>query len=223
MRARMWAAMVFVMCGMGCAREPETDERAVMTIDGEPVPYRWFQHEFRSTFFRHGIGDEARGRAFAEFSDRMVLYAAARKAGIDRDPALLAKMESQQASMREFMAYQLDMARVSAVVQAYLDSRGIGLDAFGVTDDELLDHLKAEGAKHGQVVASLADVPAELLPQIRQGLQAARQALALQHLVAELRSTLVVQVSTGLVASVPFPEMRNAPPGFRHGTTSSLP
>ncbi len=187
-----------------------TPTNTVAWIDGEAVPYDWFLHEFRSTFFHYGQGPAVRSQVYNSFLDRMVLYANAKHDGLADDPVLKAQIQQRLQQMRAFMEYQLAMTEVSMTIDADLQKQRLGLDQFQVSDAELKAYAEQEAAaKHS--AAKFEDAPANVKEQMRKHLQQQKQNEAVQALIHTLRKQFKIETNQPLVDNVPFPAVAGSP------------
>lgn len=202
----------------GLKAEPtagELDSNVVARISGFDVPYDWFLHEFRSSFFRYADAGDIRTAAFKPFLERMTLYALARQAGVPDDPAVRQQVREKIDGMRAFMEFQLAMAEAGLITEAFLESRGITPAGISVTDEDLQAFFDAHIRGQPGAPKSLKDVPDELKRRIRQNLAAEQYGRRVSEKIAEWKTDLEIVVNQPLVDSVPLPEMENAPPEFQ--------
>jgi len=182
----------------------------VADIAGVEVPYPWFLHEFRSSFFRYGEGPEVRREVFRQFMRRMVLYVEARASEVAEDADLKRAIASRVETKKAFMEYQLAMTEVEMLVEAYLASRGLGRDMFSVTDEEVDAFAQEELARMGRS-GDVSNVPPHVLDQMRDRLAMDRRTQAVNDLADLLLKEKPQQVNDALVDQVPFPEINRTP------------
>jgi hypothetical protein len=195
---------------------PELGTATVARVGGFDVPYDWFLHEFRSSFFRHAAATNLREGAFAPFLERMTLYALARAAGVPDDPAVHRRIQEKIGGMRAFMEYQLALAEVGLVSDAYLESQGITPAGVAVTDEDLDTFFRANIQGQPGAPATRADLPENLQARLRDTVAAEKYGRLVSEKIAAWKTNLAVMVNHPLVDSVPLPEMENAPPEFRN-------
>lgn len=195
------------------APTPGLPDGVIARVGDLDIPYNWFLHEFRSSFFRHAQTGDVRRAVFEPFLERMSLYAVARDAGVDRDPDLQAAVRRRQDGMRAYLEYQLAMAEVGMVIEAYLNQQGLVPDAISVTDEDLAAFLKEEAERFpGAAPESLDDLPEGLRDMLTQRYRAMKQGERIRELLAEKTRDLAVEVRDDLVESVPMPEIKGTPP-----------
>lgn len=177
------------------------------------LPYDWFLHEFRSTFFRHAGEPDVREAVLEGFLDKMTLYAAARQSGVGEDPELRERIDQRLADQQAFLEYQLAMTEVTMLVQAFLEAEGLAPESFTVTDEDVADYLDRQETP---LPAAMRDRDGNLQPHVRerleQAVRAERQRAAVDALLAERAESLPVQVNRDRVQEVPLPEMKGTPP-----------
>lgn len=192
------------------------DDATVAIIGGQEIPYDWFLHEFRSTFYRHVHEEDIRTAVFDQFLTAALAYEAARTAKIDQNPELQERIESRIESMRAYMEYQLAMTERGMVIEVYLSKLGLSTDSFSITDEELLVYIQQElsSRPNAPVVDSLDDVPPQIRQQFRSRWQQEQQRKELQQRKAGWQEEFGVQINNSLIESVPLPRMpegQNAP------------
>ncbi len=201
----------FVGRGMADSPEPETETElapsVVARIDGHPVPYEWFLHEFRSTFFQYENEATARREAYDRFLDRMLLYRAAQTEGVDDDPEIRAEVDAQIGMMRAFMEYQLAMAEARIVVEAFLARRQLGPEQFRADDEALAAQIRRVAAVHPEADQPFESLPAEVQTQIRKRVEAEMRREAIEGLIAELRHEMEIESNYPAIDAVPVPEI----------------
>lgn len=179
----------------------------VARIGNEVIPYNWFLHEFRSTFYKYGETPDARRKVFDPFLDKMVLYTVAKKA-TGNDVAAAQKIEERIQNMREFMEYQLVMTRVQMTIENYLQEQALDENHFSVSEGELKAFISAELVQHPEALQqSFADVPASVKKQLEIRLRREKQNRAVQDLTHKLMSELPIDINEPLIESVPFPQI----------------
>jgi hypothetical protein len=198
------------------AAEPVSFPSGVVArVNQVEVPYDWFLHEFRSTFFQHAGSSDAREAVMKEVVDRMLLYDAALQSGVTNDPAFQARMERQLKDVEAFMRYQLDMARLSMIVEGYLE-RNPPAKLHELTDREVADFYRREVAGQPGAPRTFEEVPAALQEQIREQADAERRQAILKELVKKLRKGSHIDINEPLMNATPLPEMKgDIPPEFR--------
>ncbi|MBP7829814.1 MAG: hypothetical protein KA248_07845 [Kiritimatiellae bacterium] len=197
------------------ASEPPALASDVVARVGDfDVPYEWFLHEFRSSFFRHTGEPDVREAVFQPFLERMTLYALARQEGLQDQPALRARIRERVDGMRAYMEYQLAMVEVGMVMQEYLEARGVTADSIRVGDEDLQAFFDRHVKGRPGAPDTLEDVPAEIRDRMRQDIAMTRYAESVSAALAEWKTNMPVAVNTDLVRSVPLPEMNGAPPGM---------
>lgn len=184
------------------------DEDTVALIGGEKIPYPWFLHEFRSSFFRHAHAPDVRQAVFDGFLKRALVYEAARQAGVDQNPELVERIRERLEGTRAFMEYQLAMTERAMVSEQFLADEHLSLEDFPVTEEALLAFLKEEVAKQPGAprIDSLDELPPGVREQWTTRLQQALQAQALDQRMEEWMETFGVTIHTDLVQRVPFPK-----------------
>jgi len=194
----------------------------VATIDGETVPYEWFLHEFRSSFFRYGQADDARREAFRAFLDRMILFEVARQAGVAEEEDLRDAIRRRVEGMRAFMDYQIAMTERQMVIERFLEEKSLSPEAFGVSDEELKAYFEQQFAGKPGTTTTFEDLPPFVAGQLRERVQAEKQQKAVDDLVAEFRREMSIAVNEQLVENVPLPKIVGEPP-FASGPGSPKP
>lgn len=195
---------------------PSLGTGTVAVVDGQAIPYDWFVHEFRSAYARQGGAPDARQQVFDEFLSRMILYAAALRSGVTNDPVAMAKIDRNLRGMEEFMRYQLAMARIGMIMEAYLRAEHQITDAGPASEEDAAAFYLRTMAGRSGAPPTYDAVPPEIKVRIRE--QAGRDQLEqrVRRLVAEIRTNYVVEINQPLVDQVPAPEMRgDVPPAFR--------
>lgn len=193
---------------------PALASNVVARVGDFDVPYEWFLHEFRSSFFRHAGEPDVREAVFQPFIERMTLYALARREGLQDQPALRARIRERVDGMRAYMEYQLAMVEVGMVVQEYLETRGVTAESIRVGDEDLQAFFDRHVKGRPGAPDTLEDVPAEIRDRMRQDIAMTRYAESVSAALAEWKTNMPVAVNTDLVRSVPLPEMNGAPPGM---------
>lgn len=191
---------------------PVLGSNVVARIGDFDVPYDWFLHEFRSTFFRHTDATNVREAVFGPFLERMTLYTLARQDGAAGRDDLRARIDERIGGMRAFMEYQLAMTEVSMVVEAYLASKGLTPATVTVSDEEMQGFFDARIKGQPGAPARLEDVPAEIQEQIRQNLSLESFSRLVSRSLDEWKTNLPVRVHRELLEAVPLPAMEGAPP-----------
>ena len=188
----------------------------VARVGSVDVPYEWFLHEFRSTFFRFGPQDNIRQIVFSNMVERMTIYAAAVESGITNDVEVMAKVESDLVEMRRFLEFQMAMARMGLITEAYLAKEGVDVSADDLKDEDVNAYYEENVAGMTGAPATFDDVPAEIQAQIRNEMIAAKNDEMVQALLERVRTNIPVRVNLERVDSVPMPKMEgDVPPEFR--------
>ncbi|HOW97642.1 MAG TPA: hypothetical protein P5567_14375 [Kiritimatiellia bacterium] len=193
---------------------PALASNVVARVGDFDVPYDWFLHEFRSSFFRHTGEPDVREAVFQPFLERMTLYALARHEGLPENPALRARIRERVDGMRAHMDYQLAMVEVGMVVQAYLESRGLTGDSIQVGDEDLQAFFDRHVKGKPGAPKTLGEVPAEIREQMRQNIAMTKYAETVSAALAGWKTNVPVTVNSSLIQSVPLPEMDGAQPGL---------
>lgn len=193
---------------------PALASNVVARVGDFDVPYEWFLHEFRSSFFRHTGEPDIRDAVFQPFLERMILYALARREGLQDNPRLRAQISQRVSDMRAYMEYQLAMIEVGMVVQAYLEARGVTADTIRVGGDELQAFFDRHVRGQPGAPKTLEEVPEEIREQMRQNIAMTKYAESVSAALSEWKTNVPVAVNTDLVRSVPLPDMEGAPPGL---------
>lgn len=190
----------------------------VARVNQVEVPYAWFLHEFRSTFFHYAGASDARREVMDEVVDRMLLYDAALQSGVTNDPAFQAKMERQLKDVEAFMRYQADMARLSLIIQAYLEKHPPA-QLVELTEEEVNAFYKREIAGQPGAPRTFDEVPAAMQDQIREQADTVRRQAILKELVKKLKQGAHIEVNEPLMEATPKPDMKgDVPPEFRTPT-----
>ncbi len=179
----------------------------VATVNGEALPAELFLHEFRSNFFRHPPGPDARRKVLGDFTDRFLLYQEAVKAGVKEDPAFAAKLAGEMAYARSFADYQLRMQEMKLVTDEYLRRQKLEPSRFAVTDDDILTLIKSEPAMREASGGRLENVPPSAKEQLRERLQLEKQAEAIAQRLKELRETAAIEVNEKTLETIPLPRV----------------
>ncbi len=188
----------------------------VARVNQVEVPYDWFLHEFRSTFFHYAGAPDARREVMDEVVDRMLLYDAALQSGVTNEPAFQAKMERQLKDVEAFLRYQADMARLSLIIQAYLE-RHPPAELAELTDEEVKSFYKREIASQPGAPRTFDEVPAAMQDQIREQADTERRQLILKDLVKKLKKGAHIEINEPMMKATPKPDMKgDVPPEFRN-------
>jgi len=198
------------------APPPDLGSNVVARIAGFDVPYDWFLHEFRSTFFRCRDHTNVRAAVFAPFLERMTLYELARQAGIPDRPEVRRRIEEKIGGLRAFLEYQVAMAEVELVTDAYVESRGIAPADTVVADEEIQAFFDAHVRGQPGAPENVDDLPAEVAARLRRAVAMEKYGRLLSAKIAAWRTNLSMAVNQPLVDAVPLPEMEGAPPEFRN-------
>lgn len=187
------------------------DDTTVAIIGGQEIPYDWFLHEFRSTFYRHVHEEDIRKAVFDQFLTTALVFEAARAAKIDQDPELQEQIQSRIESMRAYMEYQLAMTERGMIIEAYLSDQGLAADSFSITDEELLLYIQQELSTrpNSPEVDSLDDVPPQIQQQFRSRWQQEQQQHKLQQRQSNWLKEFDIEINEALIQSVPLPRMRD--------------
>ncbi|MBU0677757.1 MAG: SurA N-terminal domain-containing protein [Verrucomicrobia bacterium] len=189
------------------------DTSTVAVVNGAPIPYEWFLHEFRSTFFRYNDAPDSRNQVLDSLIERSLLHAAAVKEGILDDLETVKDINERVSSMRAFMEYRLEMARLSMVIDKFLETKHLSPDDFEATEDDLADFFMKEVKGKPGAPESVEEIPEHIKSQLMMRIKQSKQMDAVQALVAGLRKEADVQVNQSAVDSVPMPDMKGLPGG----------
>ena len=187
----------------------------VARVNRVEVPYSWFLHEFRSTFFQYADADEARRSVMDELVDRALLYDRALQSGVTNDPVVQAKLDRQFQDIEAFMRYQMEMARMGLIIEAHLEQHPpAALEA--LSEAEVEAFYAGEMAGQPGAPEHFRDVPKALQGQIRRQADQVRRQEILDELVGRLRTNAQIQVNTPLLKATPLPDMKgDVPDAFR--------
>ena len=185
------------------------DESTIALVGDEAIPYDWFLHEFRSTFFRHGSETDVRQTVFDAFLDRMIIHEAAVRDGVEQNPELRRRVRARIESLRSFMEYQLAMTERAMITDHYLSELGLGLDDFEVTDDDVRAFIKRDLQQRPGAPENVQpeDVPPQVLDQLQNRIRYERQQAALKERIAAWINEAPVEINQSLVDNVPLPHM----------------
>lgn len=226
MNYRLLLGMGLLVLGAGSVGAEEKSEVApvpvapvmgtgvVARVNQFDVPYSWFLHEFRSTFFQYEGADDVRQAVLDNLVERVVLYEAALASGITNDAKARAEIDGRLANIEAFMRFQLEMARLGFTIEAYLE-KNPPAGELTLSEKTVREFYQEEIAGQPGAPARFEDVPAALQARIREQAADQRRQELLQGLVTDLRSNVVIEVNTPLMQSVPLPEMKGeVPPPF---------
>lgn len=218
----LWAGLAVMVCTPVWAGETATNpvmsdaavdfpSGIVARVNHLEVPYEWFRHEFRSTFYHHAGADNVRQRVMDGLLDRVLLYQTALSSGITNDPGVQAGIDERLRNLEAFMRYQLDMARLGFTVEAYLEKHPPAGD-LDLSDQEVRAFYQREVAGQPGAPARFEDVPAEIQDQIREQAVNQRRQQVLETLVAGLKSNATMEVNAPLMRATPLPKMEGEVP-----------
>ncbi len=185
------------------------DASTVAMVGDEAIPYDWFLHEFRPTFFRYGDDPDVRQTVFDAFLDRMIIHEAAVRDGVDQNPELRRRVRERIESLRSFMEYQLAMTERAMITDHYLSELGLGLDDFEVTDDDVRAFIKRDLQQRPGAPENVQpeDVPPQVLDQLRNRIRHEKQQAALKERMAAWINEAPVEINQSLIETVPLPHM----------------
>lgn len=187
----------------------------VARVNQMEVPYDWFLHEFRSTFYQHPGADDVRQRVMDGLLDRVLLYQAALSSGITNDARARTDIEERLRNLEAFMRYQMDMARLGFTIEAYLE-KNPPAGELTLSEKTVREFYQREIAGQPGAPARFEDVPAPLQAQIREQAADQRRQTLLQTLIEGLKSNTVIEVNQRLMEGVPLPKMEgDVPPPFQ--------
>ncbi|HMP74101.1 MAG TPA: hypothetical protein PKE55_12635 [Kiritimatiellia bacterium] len=190
--------------------QPQLASDIVAVIHGEPIPYDWFVHEFRSTFFRHGEAANPREAVWETFLKRALLYEAAKQSGLTEDPAVMDRIRERVEGTRAFMAYQLAMLERGLVAEQYLETLGLKPDQLPVSDQEVLDRLRND-MKEEQLPISLGEVPPKVREQIEGRIRSEKVEDKLKVHLQRWMNEFEVVVDQDKIDTVPYPQGAGLP------------
>jgi len=195
---------------------PALPPEVLMQIDDWRIPTDWFQHEFRSTFFRHAGATNVRDAVFTPFRNRMVLHAKAREDGIDQDEELLSAIEQRIAAKRAFMEYQLEMVRIDMINEVLVRRLGITTTSETVTDEELAAYFETTIKPRPGAPSTMEEVPPHIMESLRAQTAQSLMEYKLEVLMHDWETNMTISVNREAIQSVPMPVMEGqVPAGFR--------
>lgn len=205
-------AVVFAESAASENRNHQLPDTVIMHIGGTDIPYDWFLHEFRSTFFRHAHAEDVRQAVFEPFKKRMLLYTRATHLGIDQQPELMRDIENRISDLRAFMDYQLAMTRIDMINNALIRESGFAVSTNDLSEEELADFFNRRIKNRPGAPPSYEMIPAHLRDSMRH--QAAQDKLErkLDEWIAGWQNEIELMINHDAVENVPFPEMKGSPP-----------
>lgn len=191
------------------AQSKRLDDSTIAMVGGQTIPYDWFLHEFRSTFFRYASAPDVRQTVFDAFIDRIIIHEAAVREGVHQDPELRARVRERIEHLRSFMEYQLAMTERAMITDHFLSKLGLGLDDFEVTEDELRAFIKRDLQERTGAPDNIRteDVPPQIRDQLRNRIRHEKQQAALKERRAVWTDEAPVEINQPLIDNVPLPNM----------------
>jgi len=187
-------------------------ENVVARINGTDIPYEWFLHEFRSTFFRHQTSEDVRQAVFQPFMTRMLLAAKAREMSIDQRPEIQEEINRRITGMRAYMEYQLAMTEIGILNSALIQELGINTSADSVTDEEVAAFFDANIKNKPGAPDSVEQIPAANLQNIMKQIAQIRVEQEVMTMMTGWTNDMTIIVNDDAVENVPMPEMKGPAP-----------
>ena len=195
----------------GSNAPPSKDEvipdDVIARVNGHPIPYEWFLHTFRSSFFQFGEDPAVRQQVYRQFMGQMLLHRAAVEAGVADDPAVRAQIDKQIAQSRAFMEYQLAMMEVGIICEAYLAKQGQAPADMYVSDEETQAFLAKAAQSNPQIGRSFSELPAGRQKEVRQMVRMEKYNRHVQAVIQRLWAEMKVESNDAAINAVPFPEI----------------
>jgi len=187
-------------------------ENVVARINGTDIPFEWFLHEFRSSFFRYQQSDDVRQAVLQPFMTRMLLAAKAREMNIDQRPEIQEEINRRITGMRAYMEYQLAMTEIGILNSALIQELGINTSPDSVTDKEIADFFDAQIKNKPGAPDSVEQIPAANLQNIIKQIAQTRVEQEVMTMLAGWTNEMTIIVNDRAVENVPMPEMKGQAP-----------